>query len=117
MIVQSGASRSRGVDTFFTRTLSARQTPMQITVTYISKSDSNNYFVCEGTVCDSSTAEHLVGVNVLIVDSKRGIATDQYGRFKLDGLSPNDTLLFQYIGIKSKRLSIHSLLESTKSIW
>ncbi len=94
------------------------QPPMQIIITDISKSDINNYFTCEGIVCDSAPTQwRLKGVNVILVGAKRVIATDQHGKFIFDSLSTRDTLLFQYYRNQSKRLSIQHLLDSTKTIY
>ncbi len=117
LILQIRATHSRAVDTVIVRTLSATPAPLQITITHISKPYSENLFTCEGIVRDSATSENLVAVNVFLLGTRRGIATNLDGKFRVDSLSASDTLLFQVIGNIQKKLIIRNLLDSTKTNW
>lgn len=50
-----------------------------------------------GKVSDSS-GENLIGVNVIIKDSRQGTVTDIDGNFSLSVPSANSTLVFSYVG-------------------
>ena len=41
-----------------------------------------------GVVTEQETGEPLVGVNILIKGTYYGVATDEQGRFRIDGISP-----------------------------
>src|SRR5690554_952432 len=50
-----------------------------------------------GKVVDT-TGESLIGVNVVIKDSRQGTVTDIDGNFSLEVPSLNNTLVFSYVG-------------------
>src|SRR5690554_4835741 len=50
-----------------------------------------------GKVIDT-TGESLIGVNVVIKDSRQGTVTDIDGNFSLEVPSLNNTLVFSYVG-------------------
>lgn len=56
-----------------------------------------------GTVTDSTTGEPLPGVNVVIVGTQQGAATDVQGNYTLSGLAPGSyTLQVSFIGYAPK---------------
>ena len=60
-----------------------------------------------GTVQDASTGETLPGVSVTIKGSPLGTTTDTEGQFSIN-ISPNDKLVFTYIGYETQEKSITS---------
>jgi len=62
--------------------------------------------IIRGRVLDAQTREPLAGVNVLVLDSERGAATDLEGRFLIDKLSPGTYRLeFDYVGYTSQKIT------------
>src|SRR5699024_6942499 len=72
-----------------------------------------------GTVTDAQTGNPLIGVNILVVGTSNGTATDADGHYSLQVESLQDTLRFSYIGYKTKvipirgRSTINVVLESS----
>jgi TonB-linked SusC/RagA family outer membrane protein len=60
-----------------------------------------------GTVTDAQTDSTLAGVNILVVGTSTGTATDADGHYELQVKSLQDTLRFSFIGYKTKRIPIH----------
>lgn len=58
----------------------------------------NQLIDVSGTVMASDSGESLPGVNVLIKGTTSGTATDIDGNFTLRSVSPNDVLVFSFIG-------------------
>lgn len=56
-----------------------------------------------GSVRDAETNEALVGVNVIVKESKKGVSTNLNGDFGLD-VSKNNTLLISYLGYQTKEV-------------
>lgn len=56
----------------------------------------------KGVVSDATTGETLIGVSILIKDSKRGTVTDQNGLFSLKADQTAGTLLFYYVGYEKQ---------------
>lgn len=55
----------------------------------------------DGRVIDKSTGQGLINVNIIIVDSHQGTASNADGEFRIDNLSPGQyTLQFSAIGYK-----------------
>lgn len=65
-----------------------------------------------GTITD--TDGPLSGVNVLVKHTARGSISDLEGRYSVTA-SPNDTLLFTYVGYKTQEVSVGSLSHSLTS--
>jgi len=61
----------------------------------------------KGIVKDATTNESLPGVNVLVKGTTIGTATDMNGKYQLSVPSLADTLVFSYIGYKSKEVAIN----------
>lgn len=57
-----------------------------------------------GRVIDES-GEPLIGVNVIVEGRNRGVVTDSEGKYKI-AVSPNDVLLFQYVGMEPVRVLV-----------
>ena len=57
-----------------------------------------------GRVIDES-GEPLIGVNVIVEGRNIGVVTDLEGKYKI-GVSPNDVLLFQYLGMETVRVLV-----------
>ena len=53
-----------------------------------------------GTVLEKSNGQPIPGVNVVLVGSKVGVATDFDGKFKLSNLKKGDKIDFSFIGYK-----------------
>jgi TonB-linked SusC/RagA family outer membrane protein len=59
-----------------------------------------------GTVADAQTGNPLPGVNILIVGTSTGAATDAKGHYSINVPSLQDTLRFSFIGYKRKTVPI-----------
>ncbi|RMF58897.1 MAG: TonB-dependent receptor [Bacteroidetes bacterium] len=56
-----------------------------------------------GTVRDATTGEPLIGVNLIVVGTSNGAATDVEGRFVIDNLRPGEyAVKVSYIGFETK---------------
>ncbi len=51
-----------------------------------------------GTVTDSETEEAMIGVNVVIKGTIRGVVTDLNGRFTMSDCPPDAVLVLSYVG-------------------
>lgn len=60
-----------------------------------------------GTVTDVKTGDPLIGVNILVIGSSNGAATDVNGHYEVAVPSPQDTLRFTYIGYKTKMVPLN----------
>jgi iron complex outermembrane receptor protein len=61
-----------------------------------------------GRVISGEDRTPLFGVNVLVKNTTRGTTTDDEGRFALQNVSPQDTLVFTYIGYKRAEIPLGS---------
>ncbi len=59
-----------------------------------------------GTVIDSENEEPIPGVNIMIQGTTTGTSTDSDGSYELVAPSPQDTLIFSYIGYQSQTVPI-----------
>lgn len=59
-----------------------------------------------GTVTDAQSGEALPGVNILIKGTATGTSTDINGEYELIVSSPQDTLVFSYIGYQTQEVPI-----------
>lgn len=59
-----------------------------------------------GTVTDAETGEPLIGVNILLQGTDSGTTTNINGEYTLNVSSLEGSLLFRYIGYKSKEVPI-----------
>lgn len=68
-----------------------------------------------GQVLDQETKMALIGVNIMLVGSYSGAATDNQGHFKIANLPPGKhTLRFSYIGYKSEDVTIDTRENSSE---
>lgn len=51
-----------------------------------------------GTIRDASSKESLIGVTVMLQNSKGATATDQNGMYSIQSIGNNDTLVVSYTG-------------------
>jgi hypothetical protein len=54
-----------------------------------------------GKVISGEDRTPLLGVNIVVKNTTRGTTTDDEGRYTLENVSPQDTLVFSYIGFQS----------------
>ena len=73
--------------------------------------------IISGTVTDKITGARLSGVNILIVDTDRGVSTNSNGEYSLniDETVSTQLVQFKHIGYDEKLISIGSL-EDRKSV-
>ncbi|NGP77353.1 TonB-dependent receptor [Balneolaceae bacterium YR4-1] len=60
----------------------------------------------DGIVTDAESGEALIGVNVVVKGTTNGVATNLEGRYSLETSSPQDTLVFSYIGYQKLEVPI-----------
>jgi TonB-linked SusC/RagA family outer membrane protein len=68
-------------------------------------------FTVSGTVVDSISGESLPGVNVQVIGTTIGTATNTRGQFELELPSPNETLQFSFVGYETKRVPVEGQSE------
>ena len=61
-----------------------------------------------GTVTNVTTGEPLVGVNVILKDSSRGVTTDLDGNYSIDQVTPGKVLSFSFLGFERKEITVSS---------
>ncbi len=66
-------------------------------------------------VIDAEDKEPLIGASVVIDGTKKGVATNIDGQFALK-LSPDTSLVISYIGYKTKKVHVSSLLHSDDNV-
>ncbi len=59
-----------------------------------------------GIVTDAATGEALIGVNVSIEGTTKGVVTDVNGRYALDMPANNAFLIFSYVGYATEKVSV-----------
>jgi TonB-dependent starch-binding outer membrane protein SusC len=52
-----------------------------------------------GKVTDAGTGEAMIGLNVVIKGTARGVATDLDGNYTVADCPPDATLVFSFVGI------------------
>src|SRR6056297_313983 len=69
-----------------------------------------------GVVLDSATNKPLAYANIYSVSKKKGVISNEDGRYSIDisELNNTDTLRFQYIGYKTRNLSLRQLSQNSK---
>ena len=71
--------------------------------------------VVRGMVIGSDNKEPLIGAPILIDGTKKGVATNIDGQFALK-LPPDTSLVISYIGYKTKKVHVSSLLHSDNNV-
>ena len=71
--------------------------------------------VVRGMVVGSDNKEPLIGASVVIDGTKKGVATNIDGQFALK-LPPDTSLVISYIGYKTKKVHVSSLLHSDNNV-
>jgi TonB-linked SusC/RagA family outer membrane protein len=61
----------------------------------------------KGTVTDAETGDPLAGVNILVVGTSTGAATDSKGHYSVSVPSLQDSLRFSFIGYQTRMVSIN----------
>ncbi len=59
-----------------------------------------------GEVISGETRAPLIGVNIVVQNTTTGTTTDLYGQYVLEGISPQDILVFTYIGHQVEEVAI-----------
>ena len=70
-----------------------------------------NRHAVNGTVVSSEDGLPLLGVNILVKGTSSGTITDIDGTYSIDTPTPNDTLIFSYIGYLSVEVPINGRSE------
>ena len=71
--------------------------------------------VVRGMVIDAEDKEPVIGASVVIDGTDKGIATNVDGQFALK-LPPDTSLVISYIGYKTKKVHVSSLLHSDNNV-
>ena len=71
--------------------------------------------VVRGMVVGSDDKEPVIGASVVIDGTKKGVVTNIDGQFALK-LSPDTSLVISYIGYKTKKVHVSSLLHSDDNV-
>ena len=71
--------------------------------------------VVRGMVIDAEDKEPVIGAAVFIDGTKKGVVTNIDGQFALK-LSPDTSLVISYIGYKTKKVRVSSLLHSDDNV-
>ncbi|WP_278569665.1 carboxypeptidase-like regulatory domain-containing protein [Prevotella melaninogenica] len=71
--------------------------------------------VVRGMVIGSDNKEPVIGASVVIDGTKKGVATNIDGQFALK-LPPDTSLVISYIGYKTKKVHVSSLLHSGNNV-
>lgn len=61
-----------------------------------------------GHVTDADSGEPLPGVNITIKGTETGVTSDKEGQFTIEVLSPEDVLVFSFIGYEKQEITIGS---------
>ena len=71
--------------------------------------------IVRGMVIDEENKEPVIGAAVFIDGTSKGVATDIDGQFALK-LPPDTSLVISYIGYKTKKVHVSSLLHSDNNV-
>ncbi len=79
--------------------------------THDSTQNSISTWELKGLVLDNNKKTVLPYANIYVLHKNKGVISNEKGRFSIDlsGLEKNDTLRFQYIGYKTRNLTIGRL--------
>ena len=71
--------------------------------------------VVRGMVIDAEDKEPVIGASIVIDGTNKGVATNVDGQFALK-LPPDTSLVISYIGYKTKKVHVSSLLHSDNNV-
>ena len=92
------------------------QTTKKAPIKVVDLSDScASPVVVRGMVIDEENKEPVIGASVVIDGTKKGVVTNIDGQFALK-LSPDTSLVISYIGYKTKKVHVSSLLHSDNNV-
>ena len=92
------------------------QTTKKAPIKVVDLSDScASPVVVRGMVIGSDDKEPVIGASVVIEGTNKGVATNIDGHFALK-LSPDTSLVISYIGYKTKKVHVSSLLHSDSNV-
>ncbi len=103
--VKSDSTTNRPVHT-------AKKAPVK--VVDLSDGCASPVVVC-GMVIDAEDKEPVIGASVVIDGTNKGVATNVDGQFALK-LPPDTSLVISYIGYKTKKVHVSSLLHSNNNV-
>ncbi|MBA4055258.1 MAG: SusC/RagA family TonB-linked outer membrane protein, partial [Marivirga sp.] len=89
----------------FTLLRSFRMLALSILVLFCYLTGYAQNFTVNGTVT-SDDGELLPGVNILVKGTTRGIVSDADGKYTLDNLTPQDILMFSFIGFNTLEVTV-----------
>lgn len=64
-----------------------------------------------GTIVSTSNQEPIIGATVSVSGSSIGTVSDASGRYKIENVNPDDTLIFSFIGYESRKEFINGRTE------
>lgn len=71
----------------------------------------------EGTVTDAATGEPLPGVNVVVVETNQGSASDEDGNFEIEGIQPGTyTLAASFVGFATATQAVEVASGATTTV-
>ena len=92
------------------------QTTKKAPIKVVDLSDScASPVVVRGMVIDAEDKEPVIGASVVIDGTNKGVATNVDGQFALK-LPPDTSLVISYIGYKTKKVRVSSLLHSDDNV-
>ena len=92
------------------------QTTKKAPIKVVDLSDScASPVVVRGMVIDEENKEPVIGASVVIDGTNKGVATNVDGQFALK-LPPDTSLVISYIGYKTKKVHVSSLLHSDDNV-
>ncbi len=80
---------------------------LESSITLYKKEATQQDFSVSGRVYDGDTDNGLPGVNIRVKGSSTGTTTDQNGRYTIMVPSESDTLMFSFIGYKSRNVPVN----------
>lgn len=60
----------------------------------------------KGTVKDLESGQPLIGVNVIVKNTSKGVSTDFDGNFSIDAVGINSILVFSYVGYQNHEVTV-----------
>lgn len=92
----------RRVNTFL------QQVTAAVLFTLVSISSYGQDATVSGKVTNASTGEPLLGVNVILKGTSKGVSTDLDGNYSISQVAPDAVLSFSFLGFEPKEVSVSS---------